>query len=359
MNSIVPLHPNSGHTVMYKRSFKLQITLFLLFISSFGFSQCTITSSLGYSVAVGICPQSIVVSSTNCPNGYNYNVNFNYSVVLSGPNVQELYTLQTLIDCNNGQQNGYYSLPKLGGTGSAVTTTNPFINTDGAEYTYTTHPGCTEANVNNLNCVNLKLIIEGPGIPYQVVNCNCMAMVLPVEFLSFQGYNESGGNRLVWKTQSENRNKFFTVEVSEDAKKWSYLTDVPAVGNSVQLNTYNFLDAENTNKSVYYKLSQTDEDGTRNELAIAYVKKANGSFLVSPNPSQDGNLNISFDIAGNAAATINVFSEIGQLVYSRELTTEELNLSNASFQLDQKAGLYFVELSRNNEIIDRTKVILQ
>lgn len=345
-NSIVPLHPNSGHTIMYKRSFKLQITLFLLFISSFGFSQCTVTSSQGYSVAVGICPQSIVVSSTNCPNGYNYNVNFNYSVVLSGANVQELYTLQTLIDCNNGQQNGYYSLPKLGGTGSAVTTTNPFINTDGAANTYTTHPSCTQANVNNLNCVSLKLIIEGPGIPYQVVDCNCTAMVLPVEFLSFQGYNESDGNRLVWKTQSENRNKFFTVEVSEDAKTWNHLTDVPAVGNSVELSTYNFLDAEYVYKSVYYKLSQTDEDGTSNELAITYMKKANSSFLVSPNPSLDGNLNISFDVDGKAATMITVFSEIGQQVYSRELTTDELNLSTASVQLDQKAGLYFVELSR-------------
>lgn len=347
--------------IMYTRSFKLrtiQTTLLVLLISSIGFSQCTITSSQGYSVSVGICPQSIVVSSTDCPNGYNYNVNINYSVILSGPNVQELYTLQTLIDCNGGQQNGYYSLPKMGGTGSAVTVTNPFINTDGGAYIYTTHPSCTQANVSNLNCATLKLIIEGPGIPYQVIDCNCSTLVLPVEFLSFQANNGTSANQLVWKTASEHRNKFFTIEASSDAKTWEYITDVAAVGNTIEMNTYEFHDEKHANKSTYYKLSQTDEDGTRNELAIAYVKKENGSFVVSPNPSNNGRLNISFDLASNAPASVNVFNEVGQLVYSGELSPEEMKMSTSSIQLDEKAGLYFVELSQNDEIIDRTKVIL-
>jgi hypothetical protein len=178
---------------MRKSTSLVQLTfltfLFSLFTTIQANAQCIINSNAGYSVS----PKSIVVSTTDCPWGYNYNVRFDYEIAIIGnpPGNSGLNTLQTKIYCNNSAVNGYYALPLNGGSGSAVTTTNPFVNNNGEAYQYTTNPSCDEATVSNLNCLNIGVIIQGAGIPNQEINCNCSLMVLPV--------------------QSEKRNDYFTI----------------------------------------------------------------------------------------------------------------------------------------------------
>lgn len=335
------------------------LTVFVAFFGTRAQAQCVINSTAGYQVSVGICPESIIVSSTDCPNGYNYNVRFSYNIQLTGSNVQQLYTLQTLIDCNNGQQNGYYELPKSGGSGHAITTTNPFINTDGAAYTYTTHPSCTQATVNNLNCLTLKVIIQGPGIPYQVVDCNCTTMPLPVTFLGFTAEKTTEGNLLQWSTASEQRNKWFSIETSFDGQNWSLLRHIEAVGNSTEKNEYAFIDETNYTSSVYYKLSQTDEDGVRNELSIAYIDHAAEAFVVSPNPTNDGVIALTTPSGLKGEVDFVLYNTLGQQVgfWTSEGTLLE---QDGSVRLDHQlqSGTYQLMIQNNGTTLQRTKLIV-
>jgi len=345
-------------SVQVQKLSSLFIALSFVVLSSNAKAQCLITSTAGYQVSAAICPQSIVVSSTDCPNGYNYNVNFSYNIQMTGA-VQQLYTLQTLIDCNSGQQNGYYSLPKLGGTGNAVTTTNPFINTDGAAYTYTTHPSCTQATVSNLNCVSLKLIIEGPGIPYQVIDCNCSILALPVEFLGFTGEKTSEGNLLKWSTESENRNDYFSLETSTNGQDWKKFKNIPSLGNSLTRQEYSFLDEVNTQGAVYYKLSQTDLDGTRNELAIVYIKQNESGIVVFPNPSVNNALNVQVGEELKGDLTFVLVNELGQI--AQEWNVEETSYkSTRTISLDNHSakGVYQLLTLKNQEIVERTRVVV-
>lgn len=343
----------------------LSVGLLLITTTSRSVAQCVITSSNGYVVSVSIQPQSIVTSTTDCPWGYNYNVKFNYSISITGPNAASLYTLQAKIYCANSAMNGAYSLPLNGGSGTATTTTNPHVPNNGTAYGYNApYPSCTNATVTTLNCTTIDVVIEGPGIPHQEIHCNNTGSVMPVEFLSFDAEKMNDGNLLTWDIQSESRNDYFTVETSTDGLNWKELTRVKGAINSTQLKTYTYLDTKNTVGSVYYKLSQTDLDGTRNELAIRYISAEEADFRMYPNPTADGRVHIAFSSGSDAEATVFLRNELGQVVLQQNLDpvskTGKTAFYNEDLNLAQPAGVYFVEVRSNNDfVINRSKLVIR
>lgn len=327
-------------------------------------AQCTIVSATGYTVNVSITPKNIVVSSASCPWGYNYNVNFDYNISITGPNAGSLNTLQAKIYCVNSQMNGAYSLPLGGGVGNATTTTNPAIPNNGSAHGYNApYVSCTNATVATLNCSTIDIVIQGPGIPYQVIHCNNTISVLPVEFLSFEGEKNSDGNLLIWAVESESRNDYFTLETSTDALNWKELTKVKGAINSTEAKTYTFLDTKNTQESIYYKLSQTDLDGTRNELALAYIQVNESDLVLYPNPTSDSKVHITFSDNSEIAAVLILRNEIGQVVLQEVL--EPVSKSgrtayyNSDFNLEQAAGIYLVEVHSGKEVINRSKLVIR
>jgi hypothetical protein len=355
-------------SLMRKRVRLVQLSLitilFSIFFSSQLKAQCSFVSSLGYIVNVSIVPQSIAVSSTNCPYGYNYNVNFSYNISITGPGASSMYTLQALIYCVNNQMNGAYSLPLNGGSGTGQTTTNPNVPNNGTAYQYNSpYVSCTAANVSTLNCTAIDIIIEGPGIPYQQVHCNNLVSALPVAFLFFDGEKKTNGNLVTWAVESENRNDYFTLETSIDGTNWSELTQVKGAINSTEVKTYTFLDTKNTQQSIYYKLSQTDIDGTRNELAIKYIPIEESDLRLYPNPSSNGQVFVSF--SDNSETTVNLVlrNEVGQLVHQEILNPVSkmgrIGYYNSNIDLGQATGVYFVEVSNTDGIINRSKLVIQ
>ncbi|HRG58859.1 MAG TPA: hypothetical protein PK323_07845, partial [Bacteroidia bacterium] len=158
---------------------KLQSLIFLLSILFWQkdlLAQCTIPSAGcgGYTVQVTITPTAIVPSSMSCPFGFNYNVTFNYSIVVSGANTcfNGNIGIQPQIFCNGGQNNGYFTInvpAPLVGTpstitynGTLTTSTNPFSS----------GTNCASATPSNMNCNNIDVTIFGPGISTTTVSCN-------------------------------------------------------------------------------------------------------------------------------------------------------------------------------------------
>lgn len=334
------------------------VALVLTVLGSFtSFSQCSVTSSHGYVVNVSICPSSIVVSTTDCPWSYNYNVKFNYNVTISGPNATSLNTLQTEIVCRNSDVNGYYALPLNGGSGSAVTVTNPSIS--GNNYNYGNNPSCTQATVSSLKCTGLRVIIQGPGIPHQTVDCNCMALVLPVELISLDAKKVFGDNSINWSVQSESRNDFFTIEYSEDGKSWDFLANVDSKGDTDQLRNYTYSDSKH--RAGYYKLSQTDLNGTRNELGIAYVPFQSSELTIYPNPSRGVAPSIEFS-APVSDALITVYGQDGKVLMQTPVTSfdkQDNFLFKTALDVNAAPGMYWVEVSAGNELVGRQKWMIE
>lgn len=341
----------------------LTTTALLLAINHFSFAQTTFHSATGYDVSVGICPTNIVVSTSDCPWSYNYNVHFYYEVIFSNnPSNFSLNTLQTEIYCN-GQSNGYYSLPVSGGNGMATSITNPSVNNvGGSPYNYGSRPDCQTANLSNLNCNSVKLKIQGPGIPMQTVDVVCsMTMApLPVEFESFEAKSESNFNTLVWKVLSEKRNSFFTLYFSKEGTDWSFVTDVESLGDIETERYYDYKDTDSDHQVGYYKLVQTDLDGNWNELAIAYVNANYNGFKLSPNPS-NGMFTLDFQ-AKNSESMVTILSQEGKTLYARN--SHFAGIKNGYYfheVFDEKLapGVYFVQITAQNQVVRTEKLVIQ
>ncbi|MDG1332274.1 MAG: hypothetical protein P8P74_08080 [Crocinitomicaceae bacterium] len=116
---------------------------------------------------------------------------------------------------------------------------------------------------------------ETPGLPNNAANATwlvqmrdpsaitCPITVLPVELIDFNGKKMQGGNFLHWQTQTEHNSSYFTLERSTDLKDWDVVSIEPAAGNSQSAITYSLTDRGfNRGEMNYYRLSQTDNDGT-------------------------------------------------------------------------------------------------
>lgn len=73
------------------------------------------------------------------------------------------------------------------------------------------------------------------------------------------GYFRGDCDGLEWMTYSETNNDFFTIQHSVDHESWVTLATISGASNSNQEIVYNLPISEQG----YYKLSQTDHDGTR------------------------------------------------------------------------------------------------
>lgn len=112
---------------------------------------------------------------------------------------------------------------------------------------------------------------------------------LPVELLDFTARPEGDAVRCAWRTASEINNDFFTVERSTDGVSFSDVGEVQGAGNSLQLLEYGFVDRAPSSGLSYYRLRQTDLDGTEEwsaMVAVVFAEDGGPPLLVWPNPCE-------------------------------------------------------------------------
>jgi hypothetical protein len=175
---------------------------------------------------------------------------------------------------------------------------------------------------------------------------------LPVELLSFTGKNNAKENVLEWVTATEVNNDFFTLERGTDGYTFEEIATVKGAGNSHTIKSYKSLDKEPLNGINYYRLKQTDVDGTvkyapnvialRNEKEIDYTlypNPVNKELVIYADLMDQENINITItDISGRKVMEQKQFIIGGGNAVS-------INTSQFS------EGIYFVLLKRENSIM--------
>jgi hypothetical protein len=115
----------------------------------------------------------------------------------------------------------------------------------------------TSSSGNNVSAPNIRLVFTS-------------FTPLPITLGTFSGIIAAGTEntiQLEWTTQSEKDNDYFTLWRSYDGQTWEDITQLSGAGNSNEVLSYQYMDRNIIpqlieNNSVYYKLSQTDYDGT-------------------------------------------------------------------------------------------------
>jgi hypothetical protein len=118
---------------------------------------------------------------------------------------------------------------------------------------------------------------------------------LPIELVSFKGIVAGDAVQLIWETASELNNDFFTVERSSGGEVFTSIGKVNGAGTTSLGKTYSLLDHSPIYGTGYYRLKQTDFDGTFTYSKIIPIT-FEGSTLpvmdVYPNPTAGEQLNI-------------------------------------------------------------------
>lgn len=97
---------------------------------------------------------------------------------------------------------------------------------------------------------------------------------LPVELISFNGEIDGDLNVLTWTTKSETNNAYYTIEKSTDGQNWYILDNIPGANNSSVTLDYTFRDFDTRGVLNYYRLWQTDYDGTNTKLGTIALNNA-------------------------------------------------------------------------------------
>jgi hypothetical protein len=167
---------------------------------------------------------------------------------------------------------------------------------------------------------------------------------LPIELLKFEGYLNNDHVDLFWSTMSETDNDYFSVEHSINGIEWNRVAKVDGAGNSNQELQYSAAHDEPNLGVNYYRLRQTDFNGTYTYTDPISILFEEDHLVIYPNPANT-ELNIYKPGIGNFELT--VYNSLGQEV------NLELDAYEDMMQVDVERlenGVYFGVLRKGEHI---------
>jgi hypothetical protein len=183
------------------------------------------------------------------------------------------------------------------------------------------------------------------------------AGVLPVKIVSLQAAKENGHVAISWIAQNEENVVRYEVEKSYDGRSFVKIAAAPAVKSG----TYQAMDNSNQANLQYYRIKSIDKNGA---FLYSNIVKVTGSitaaFTVSPNPVQDGKMNIAIRNNEKGAYTVSVFNITGQNIYTTQVKhTGGEALYNVSVPAGTPAGIYQVQVITPSNEKSRLSIILR
>ncbi len=111
-----------------------------------------------------------------------------------------------------------------------------------------------------------------------------LGTTLPVELVEFRAEAQESDHtvHLNWSTSVEIDNDYFTIEKSADAEEWFEVLRLPGAGTSSQRIDYSSVDTDPFYGLSYYRLKQTDFDGS---YSYSYTVPVNLGELQTEQPS--------------------------------------------------------------------------
>jgi hypothetical protein len=184
---------------------------------------------------------------------------------------------------------------------------------------------------------------------------------LPVMLLYFKHeVNSKNEVILTWSTASEKNNDYFTVERSTSQSNFKEIGRVKGSGTTSQSNVYSFVDKQPLNGISYYRLKQTDFNGSYEVFAAIEVKvKRNESasrISIYPNPFSES-FTASFEAEQSGIYQLQILALDGRLLknYQMEATegNNQINIENLNLQ----PGKYIVRALGEEKALGSTVVV--
>ena len=190
---------------------------------------------------------------------------------------------------------------------------------------------------------------------------------LPVELISFEGFQNEEVIELQWATATEINNSHFIVEKLGENNKFYEIGRVEGNGDSKSRINYQSFDTEPIVGANYYRLKQVDFDGDFTYSRVIEVRFAKDGKVVEipigmelyPNPVNTGELTIKLQGFVNSEKTqVQIFDLMGREVFrssmkvERQFSVEELFMIPAL-----PTGIYIVKVADGKQSLAKRIVI--
>lgn len=181
---------------------------------------------------------------------------------------------------------------------------------------------------------------------------------LPIELIAFSANGNGTRVDLNWTTASEKNNAFFSLERSRDGLQFDVLRTIKGAKNSSMTLDYWETDYKPYPGISYYRLKQTDYDGTSSYSDVVAVNLSSGpgSMRIYPNPNT-GSFRIDLD--NTKKEILVVLRDLsGKEYFSKVIATQD---ENGLYLVDTEnkipAGTYLVVASSNNTLYTQKIIV--
>lgn len=214
--------------------------------------------------------------TTNCSGQYGNNLYSNYTSPSINATCGNASTISVTFTAYGDLESGSDFLYFEYSLNDGVTWTNPYGADVGFSGSFGPFPGTPISpvilNANSNMRFRFTFLSDGAGnasgvkiVDFDIL-CN---VVLPIDLISFTGEKWKSENMLSWTTLSERDNDYFDVEwsVNPELNTWESVLKVSAYGegDSQTEQVYSGMHSlPAIGKMNYYRITQVDEDGTRN-----------------------------------------------------------------------------------------------
>ena len=147
-----------------------------------------------------------------------------------------------------------------------------------------------------------------------------------MELIDFSAEAQPEKNRVVldWATASELNNSHFTVERSVDGSSFTPVMEVASQGSGNVTRSYQVFDSEPIDGKSFYRLKQTDLDGSftyYNQVEVTFKSSPRAMIKLFPSPvAAGGNVTAEFRVPGARTVILTVQLVSGQEVQHRTIT---------------------------------------
>ncbi|MCC5931553.1 MAG: hypothetical protein JJU28_20065 [Cyclobacteriaceae bacterium] len=242
--------------------------------------------------------------------------------------------------------------------GSSITTSGTIFNRNNTDALYTTTTNFSTTNGTAaakkiIEVLNEPDVSPLPSLVDLFIKYNIfLNIILPIDLLSFTAEATEQDVVLKWSTASETNNDFFTLEKTRDGKEFEVVAYIDGAGNSKDVLEYTFTDTRPFAGTSYYRLTQTDFDGTSETFPMISVVFNSDLFSqlniasVYPNAFQEAFV-LQYTSPENNPVELNMINLKGEVIYRQNFSSQkgfnELRFTEGSLLQNDVYMIYLVQ----------------